>query len=83
MALKCEHWLLSVPEVPQVKAWVAAAGYQHVFTGWVPPHTADTAIMGPLNCVMATIAVPGVDDSDAPACHLQISALVTRGLTCI
>ena len=76
MAFECENWLLGVPEVPQVQAWVSAAGYQHMFTSWVPPHTADTAIMGPLDCVMAAIAVSRVNDFDAPACHLSVSAHV-------
>lgn len=83
MALKREHRLLGVPQVPQVQTWVSAAGYQHVLTGWVPPHTVDTAIMSPLNNVSAAIAVSGVNDFDAPACHLHVLAHVTHGLACI
>lgn len=41
----------------------------------MPAHQVGTAIMGPLNGVMATIAVPGVNDFDAPACHLHASSV--------
>ena len=47
---------------------------------WMPPHHVDTAIMGPLNGVMATTAVPDVNDFDAPACHLQVSSVNTPGI---
>lgn len=82
MALKREHRLLGVPDVPQVQTWVSAAGYQHVLTGWVPPHTIDTAIMSPLNNAVAAIAVPGVNNFDAPASHWQVLAHVTQGWHC-
>lgn len=48
---------------------VGATGKQQVFSVWVPPHTVYTAIMGRLNCQLATTAVPDVHDFDAPACN--------------
>lgn len=72
-----------MPQVPQVQTWVGAARYQHVLTGWVPPHTVDAAIMSLLNNVMAAIAVSGVNDFDAPACHLHVLAHAPHGLACI
>ena len=65
-----------------MQTWVSATRYQHVVTGWVPSHTIDTAIMSPLNNAVTAIAVPGVNEFDAPACHLHILAHVAQGLHC-